>query len=90
MISWRGSRSTCIVSRRHSMPAEFTTHLNPLYVWAVFMLYNLLKPLISGVISVSIHSLDYRAALILMNMFGLYLFLRHVRIDFTLRLTMNQ
>ena len=54
------------------------------------MLYNLLKPLISGVMSISIHSLDYRAALILMNMFGLYLFLRHVRIDFTLRLTMNQ
>lgn len=54
------------------------------------MLYNMIKPLISGVISISINSLDYRAVLILMNLFGLYLFLRHVRFDFTLRLTMNQ
>ena len=54
------------------------------------MLYNVLKPIISGIISVSLHSLDYRAVLILVNVFGLYLFLRHVRIDFTLRLTMNQ
>lgn len=72
------------------MPAEFTTHLNPLHVWVVFMLYNILKPLISGIISVSIHTLDYRAVLILVNVVGLYLFLRHVRIDFTLRVTMNQ
>ena len=72
------------------MPLDFTYNLNPLYVWGVFMLYNFTKPLISELISVSIHSLDYRAALILMNLFGLYLFLRHVRIDFTLRLTMNQ
>jgi hypothetical protein len=43
-----------------------------------------------NVISVSIYSLDYRAALIIMNVSGLYLFLRHVRIDFALRLTMNQ
>lgn len=54
------------------------------------MLYNMIKPLISGVISESIYSLDYRAVLILVNVFGLYVFLRHVRIDFTLRLTMNQ
>jgi len=72
------------------MPTEMTYHLNPLYVWAVFMLYNMIKPLISGVISISINSLDYRAVLILVNVVGLYLFLRHVRIDFTLRLTMNQ
>ena len=54
------------------------------------MLYNMIKPLISGLISVSIYSLDYRAVLILVNVFGLYLFLRHARIDFTFRLTMNQ
>ena len=68
------------------MPAELTYHLNPVYIWAIFMLYNLIQPFIS----ISIHSLDYRAALIFMNFVGLYLFLRHVRIDFTLRLTMNQ
>ena len=73
------------------MPSEVMTyHLNPLYVWGVFMLYNMIKPLISGVISESINSLDYRAVLILVNVFGLYVFLRHVRIDFTLRLMMNQ
>jgi len=68
------------------MPTNLTYHLNPLYIWGVFMLYNLIQPLIS----ISIRSLDYRAALILMNVVGLYLFLRHVRIDFALRLTMNQ
>jgi len=72
------------------MPTEMTYHLNPLYVWGVFMLYNMIKPLISGLISVYIYSLDYRAVLILVNVFGLYVFLRHARIDFTLRLTMNQ
>lgn len=54
------------------------------------MLYNMIKPLISGLISVSIYSLDYRAVLILVNVIGIYMFLRHARIDFTLRLTMNQ
>jgi hypothetical protein len=54
------------------------------------MLYNMIKPLISGLFSVYIYSLDYRAVLILVNVFGLYVFLRHARIDFTLRLTMNQ
>ena len=72
------------------MPMDLTYHLNPLYVWAIFMGCNLIQPLISGIISISIYSLDYRAALIFMNMVGLYLFLQHVRIDFTLRLTMNQ
>ncbi len=54
------------------------------------MLYNMIKPIISGLISESINTLDYRAVLILVNVFGLYVFLRHARIDFTLRLTMNQ
>ena len=54
------------------------------------MLYNMIKPIIYGVISESINTLDYRAVLILVNVFGLYVFLRHARIDFTLRLTMNQ
>jgi hypothetical protein len=71
---------------RHPMPMDLTYHLNPLYAWAIFMVCNVIQPLIS----ISIHSLDYRAALIFMNMVGLYLFLQHVRIDFTLRLTMNQ
>jgi hypothetical protein len=68
------------------MPVDLTYRLSPLYVWVIFMLYNVIQPLIS----VSIYSLDYRAALIIMNVSGLYLFLRHVRIDFALRLTMNQ
>jgi hypothetical protein len=74
----------CIISI--PMPMDLTYHLNPLYVWVIFMGFNLIQPLIS----ISIHSLDYRAALIFMNVVGLYLFLQHVRIDFTLRLTMNQ
>ena len=77
----------CIICHKAiRMPMDLTYHLNPLYVWAIFMGFNVIQPLISN----SVYSMDYRAALIFMNVAGLYLFLRHVRIDFTLRLTMNQ
>jgi hypothetical protein len=46
-----------------------------------FNLYGILNALFS---------VDYRVLLIGLNMIGLYLFLRHARIDFTMRITMNQ
>lgn len=78
---------------RQIMPVDIDYYVSPFLVWCVFMVYNLLHATIGvlnpyGLLHV-IFSLDYRILLIGMNMIGLYLFLRHVRIDFTLRMVMN-
>ena len=31
---------------RHLMPVDLTYHLNPIYIWAIFMVFNLIQPLI--------------------------------------------
>ncbi len=70
--------------------AEYN-HITPFYVWLAFMLYNWFHTNI-GFYSIihAIVSMDYRVLLISLNLIGLYLFLRHVRIDFTMRVRMNQ
>jgi len=45
-----------------------------------FNLYGILNALFS---------VDYRVLLIALNALGLYLFLRHARINFTMRIAMN-
>lgn len=83
----------CIDDHPFSAMPEYDYRMSPLHVWCVFMVYNLFSASI-GVLNMhgllhTIFSLDYRVLLIGMNMIGLYLFLRHVRIDFTLRMVMN-
>lgn len=69
--------------------------VSPLYIWAVFMVYNLLRNIIgymgiTNYISVLLNtvlSMDYRAALILVNIIGWYLLMRRVKIEFSLKLS---
>lgn len=65
-------------------------HITPFYVWVAFMLYNWFHTNI-GFYSLlhAFVSMDYRVLLITMNLIGLYLFLKNVRIDFTMRVRMN-
>lgn len=75
------------------MPVDIDYRISPLHIWCIFLVYNLLDANI-GVFSLygilnAIFSLDYRILLIGLNMIGLYLFLRHARIDFTMRIAMN-
>lgn len=65
-------------------------HASPFYVWCIFMLYNWFQSNFGlyGLLN-AVLSLDYRILLILLNAIGLYMFLRHVRIDFTVRMAMN-
>jgi hypothetical protein len=65
-------------------------HITPFYVWIAFILYNWFQTNI-GLYALlhSIVSIDYRILLITMNFIGLYIFLRHVRLDFTIHVRMN-
>ncbi len=78
----------------HSMPhADINYHMSPLYFWFIFLLWNTLNASIGSIhfygILNAFFSLDYRIGLIVLNTIGLYLFLRHARIDFTFRVAMN-
>jgi hypothetical protein len=66
-------------------------HASPFYVWIAFIIYNWFQTNIGLYTLIhSIVSIDYRLLLIAMNFIGLYIFLRHARIDFTIRVRMNQ
>ena len=66
-------------------------NISPLYVWILFMTYNWLHSTFNFyALMNAIFSLDYRMLLVILNVVGIYFFLRHVRIDFTLRLVMNE
>ena len=69
----------------------YNHHASPFYVWIAFIIYNWFQTNI-GLYTLlhSIVSIDYRLLLIAMNFIGLYIFLRHARIDFTIRVRMNQ
>jgi hypothetical protein len=73
------------------MPVDINyLNVSPLYVWGMFMLYNWFQSRggLYGFLN-TIISLDYRVLLVTINVVGVYLFLRHARIDFTLRIAMN-
>ena len=81
------------MSTPSAMPVDIDYRMSPLHIWCVFMVYNLISASIGvlnmhGLLNI-IFSLDYRILLIGMNMIALYLFLRHARIDFTMRIIMN-
>jgi hypothetical protein len=66
-------------------------HITPFYVWIAFIIYNWFQTNIGLYTLIhSIVSMDYRLLLITLNLIGLYMFLRHARIDFTIRVRMNQ
>ena len=69
----------------------YNHHASPFYVWIAFIIYNWFQTNI-GLYTLlhSIVSIDYRLLLIAMNFIGLYIFLRNARIDFTIRVRMNQ
>lgn len=73
--------------------ADINYHMSPLYIWFIFLLWNMLNASISSIhfygLLNTFFSLDYRILLIILNTIGLYLFLRHARIDFTIRVAMN-
>jgi len=76
------------------MPVDLDYQMSPLHILGIFFIYNLFHAGIGafnyyGLLH-ALFSLDYRILLIGMNIIGLYLFLRHARIDFTLKITMNQ
>ncbi len=78
----------------HSMPhADINYHMSPLNFWFIFLLWNTLNASIGSIhfngILNAFFSLDYRIGIIVLNTIGLYLFLRHARIDFTFRVAMN-
>jgi hypothetical protein len=65
-------------------------NVSPLYVWIAFMIYNWFQTNISiYALLNTLFSMDYRLLLIAMNFIGLYIFLRNARIDFTIRVRMN-
>jgi hypothetical protein len=69
---------------------ELLYNVSPISVWILFMVYNWLHSQINiYALLTALFSLDYRILLVLLNIAGLYMFLRHARIDFTLRVTMN-
>lgn len=75
------------------MPVDIDYNVSPLHIWFVFVLYNIITASVRefnlyGLLNI-FFSLDYRILLITLNMVGLYLFLRHARIDFTMRIAMN-
>jgi hypothetical protein len=69
----------------------FYNNISPLYVWLAFVIYNWFQTNIGvyGLLN-TIYSIDYRILLVTMNFMGLYLFLRYARIDFTIRIRMNE
>ena len=76
------------------MPVDIDYRTSPLQIWFIFVLYNIITANMRefnlyGILN-ALFSLDYRMLLIGLNMIGLYLFLRHTRIDFTMRIAMNQ
>lgn len=76
------------------MPVDIDYRTSPLQIWFIFVLYNIITANMRefnlyGILN-ALFSLDYRMLLIGLNMIGLYLFLRHARIDFTMRIAMNQ
>ena len=76
---------------------EMPMDVSLIHVWFAFMVYNLLQYMIgymriSNYISVILNTillLDYKAVLVFVNIVGLYLFLRRVKVEFSLKLTMN-
>lgn len=76
------------------MPVDIDYRTSPLQIWFIFVLYNIITASMKefnlyGILN-ALFSVDYRVLLIGLNMIGLYLFLRHARIDFTMRIAMNQ
>ena len=79
------------------VPREMPMDVSLIHIWAMFMMYNLLQYIIgymriSNYISVLLNTillLDYRAVLVFVNIVGWYLFLRRVKVEFSLKLTMN-
>ena len=75
------------------MPVDIDYRTSPLQIWFIFILYNIITASMKefnlyGILN-ALFSVDYRVLLIGLNMIGLYLFLRHARIDFTMRIAMN-
>jgi len=75
------------------MPVDIDYNMSPLHIWFAFLVYNLFTATIRefnfyGILH-AMFSVDYRILLIVLNVIGLYLFLRHARIDFAIRITMN-
>ena len=68
-----------------------------IHIWLAFMVYNLLQYIIgymriSNYISVFLNTilfLDYKAVLVFVNIVGWYLILRRVKVEYSLKLTMN-
>lgn len=75
------------------MPVNVDYRMSPLHIWFVFMVYNLCTAVIRefNVYSIlhAMFSVDYRILLIVLNVIGWYLFLHYARIDFAIRITMN-
>jgi hypothetical protein len=76
------------------IPINIDYKMSPFHVWFIFILYNLftvsMKEFNLYGILYAMFSLDYRVLLIALNTVGLYLFLRHAKIDFTARISMNE
>jgi len=71
--------------------ANVSSSLSPFYFWLGIVLFHFFQTHISAYALLNtLFSLDYRFLLIAMNFTGLYIFLRHARIDFTVRVRMNQ
>jgi hypothetical protein len=66
-----------------------------LHIWLAFMVYNLIRYIvgymgITNYIGVLLHTIllmDYKVALILVNIIGWYLILRRVKVEFSLKLS---
>jgi hypothetical protein len=77
--------------------SEIPMDVSLIHIWLAFMVYNLLQYIIgymriSNYISVLLNTillLDYKAVLVFVNIVGLYLILRRVKVEFSLKLTMN-
>ena len=77
------------------VPREMPMDVSVIHIWAMLMMYNLLQYIIgymriSNYISVLLNTillLDYRAVLVFVNIVGWYLFLRRVKVEYSLKLT---
>ena len=75
------------------MPVDIDYQMSPFHIWFIFVLYNIITSSMRefnlyGILN-ALFSVDYRVLLIGLNAIGLYLFLRHARINFTMRIAMN-
>ena len=77
--------------------SEIPMDVSLIHIWLAFMVYNLLQYIIgymriSNYISVFLNTilfLDYKAVLVFVNIVGWYLILRRVKVEYSLKLTMN-